>query len=102
MKQLRFCLFCVFSLILIYNSNAQDLSVLSPSAEIIETVHDNRIIGMGKTAITTANSCSAIFSNPALLSSLSDGQFQIGGKLLYGMVSDGRASELDVDILSKS
>ena len=96
MKQIRFCLFCVFAFILIYNANAQDFSVLSPSTEIIETVYDNRSIGMGKTAITTANSSSAIFSNPSILGTFSKGNIQIGGKLLYGTVDNEVRNESDL------
>ena len=75
-------------LILINNAIAVDFKILAPSGDIIETGFDNRSIAMGKTAITTARGSSAIFSNPSILATFSRSQAQMGGKLLYGTITD--------------
>ncbi len=51
---------------------------------------------MGNTAITTANSSSAIFSNPSILGSFSDAHLQVGGKLFYGTITDEVRNESDI------
>ena len=93
MKKLKLGLLCISLFVLINNGMAQDFEILAPSKEIIETVYDNRSIGMGKTAITTANSSSTIFSNPSILGTFSDERIQIGGKLLYGTITNEVRSE---------
>ncbi len=106
MKLHKFGLMCIALLVLIHNGVAQDFEIqyfgihdlnisgiLAPSREIIETVYDNRSIAMGKTAITTANSSAAIFSNPSILGTFSDGHVHVGGKLLYGTTTDEVLSE---------
>ena len=91
--KLKLGLLCISLFVLINNGMAQDFEILAPSKEIIETVYDNRSIGMGKTAITTANSSSTIFSNPSILGTFSDERIQIGGKLLYGTITNEVRSE---------
>ena len=95
MKKLKLGLLCISLFVLINNGMAQDFEILAPSTEIIETVYDNRSIAMGKTAITTANSSAAIFSNPSILGTFSDERIQIGGKLLYGTITNEDRSESD-------
>ena len=85
-----------FPLLVLINSGvAQDFSILEPSAEILETVFDNRSLAMGKTAATTARSSSAIFSNPSILATFSEPQIQLGGKLFYGTITSEIANESD-------
>ena len=50
---------------------------------------------MGKTAVTTARSSSAIFSNPSILATFSEPQIQLGGKLFYGTITSEVANESD-------
>ncbi len=96
MKRLQNMFMCVsLILVLINNGIAQDTSILAPSSEIIETVLDNRSIAMGNTAITTANSSAAIFSNPSILGTFSDAHVQVGGKLFYGTITDEVRNESD-------
>ena len=99
MKLLQHGILCITLLIFINNGIAQDFrvhyfTVLEPSGEIIETVFDNRSIAMGKTAITTARGSSAIFSNPSILAMFSKPQIQVGGKLLYGTITNEIGNEL--------
>ena len=61
---------------------------LPPSTEIIETGFDNRSLAMGKTTTITSRSSSALFSNPSVLATFSKLQGQVGGKLLYGTITD--------------
>ena len=82
-------------LVLINSGVAQDFSILEPSSEILETVFDNRSLAMGKTAVTTARSSSAIFSNPSILATFSEAQIQLGGKLFYGTITSEVANESD-------
>ena len=82
-------------LVLINSGVAQDFSILAPSTEIIETVFDNRSLAMGKTAVTTARSNSAIFSNPSILATFSEPQIQLGGKLFYGTITSEVLNESD-------
>ena len=96
MKRIRVGLFCVFLLVQINNCFAQNFDIIEPSTEILETVYDNRSIGMGKTAITTANSSSAIFSNPSVLGTFTDGNIQIGGKGLYGTITNEARNQSDL------
>ena len=88
MKLLQLGFLGITSLVLISNGVAQDFGILGPSEEIIETGFDNRSMAMGKTAITTARGSSAIFSNPSILATFSEPEVQIGGKLLYGTITD--------------
>ena len=88
MKLLQLGFLGITLLILISNGAAQDFNILVPGTEIIETGFDNRSLAMGKTTITTASGSSAIFSNPSILATFSEPEFQIGGKLLYGTVTD--------------
>lgn len=88
MKLLQLGFLGITLLVLISNGAAQDFNILVPGAEIIETGFDNRSLAMGKTTITTASGSSAIFSNPSILATFSEPEFQIGGKLLYGTVTD--------------
>lgn len=85
LRQLVF--FCTVLLFFITPAMAQDFSILEPSREIIEPVFDNRSIAMGNTAITTPRGSSAIFSNPSILATFSQSQIQVGGKLLYGIIT---------------
>ena len=96
MKLCQFAFFCIVLLFLITHAMAQDFSILEPSGEIIEPVFDNRSIAMGNTAITTPRGSSAIFSNPSILATFSESQIQVGGKLLYGTITNEavNASEL--------
>lgn len=96
MKRIQVGLFCVFLLVQINNCFAQNFDIIEPSTEILETVYDNRSIGMGKTAITTANSSSAIFSNPSILGTFTYGNIQIGGKGLYGTITNEVRNESEV------
>ena len=87
MKQLQYVFLCVTILVFINNGTAQDSWMsLGPSTGIIEPVYDDRSIGMGQTAITTANSSSALFSNPSILGTFSDSRIHLGGKLFYGTI----------------
>ena len=91
MKLLQLMCLGVTLCVLIHNAigqDFQDYQGLYPSLEIIEPQFDNRSIAMGKTAITTARGSSAIFSNPSILAAFSEPQIQVGGKLLYGTVTD--------------
>ncbi len=89
MKRLQNVFMCMsLILILINNGIAQDFEILAPSTEIIDTVLDNRSIAMGNTVITTANSSSAIFSNPSILGTFPNAHVQVGGKLFYGTITD--------------
>ncbi len=97
MKLLKLGFFSIALLALINNGIAQDFSILEPSSEIIETVLDNRSLAMGKTAVTTARSSSAIFSNPSILATFSEPQIQVGGKLFYGTITSEVASEWDLE-----
>ena len=95
MKLLQHGILCITLLVLISNGAAQDFGILVPSAEILETVFDNRSLAMGKTAVTTARSSSAIFSNPSILATFSESQIQVGGKLFYGTITSEIANESD-------
>ena len=88
MKLLQLMCLGITLFVLIDNTVAQTLGILDPSTEIIETGFDNRSMAMGKTAITTARGSSAIFSNPSILATFSEPEVQIGGKLLYGTITD--------------
>ena len=78
-------------LILVHYSSAENLGILEPSAEIIETGLDNRSLAMGKTPTTTSRSGSAIFSNPSMLGTFAKSQVQVGGKFLYGTITNEAA-----------
>ena len=97
MKLLKLGFLSISLLTFINNAVAQGFSILGPSSEIIETVFDNRSIAMGKTAVTTARSSSAIFSNPSILATFSEPQVQLGGKLFYGTITSEVANEWDFD-----
>lgn len=93
MKLFKLGYLFVTLLILIPNSMAQDFGILEPSAEALETGFDNRSLAMGKTTTITSRSSSAIFSNPAILATFSKSQVQVGGKLLYGRITNEAARE---------
>ena len=95
MKLLQLGFLSITLLVLISNGAAQDFGILEPSAEIIETVFDNRSLAMGKTAVTTARSSSTIFSNPSILATFSESQVQVGGKLFYGTITSEVLNESD-------
>ena len=46
---------------------------------------DSRNVALGRTSIASTAGSNAIFANPALLGTLNDAQFQVGGRLLYGI-----------------
>ena len=91
MKLLQLVFWGITLLFLINTTMAQDFEILEPSKEIIGIGFDNRSIAMGKTAITTARGSSALFSNPSILATFSEPQIQVGGKLLYGTVTDEKS-----------
>ncbi len=78
----------VMLLVFVHNGVAQEFGILEPSGEVLETGFDNRSIAMGRTTTTTSQSSSAIFSNPSILGTLSQSQVQVGGKFLYGFVTN--------------
>lgn len=101
MKLFKLGFWIIIVCILINNSIAQDFGIsreyeilsriqtgLPPSMEIIETGFDNRSLAMGKTTTITSRSSSALFSNPSVLATFSKLQGQVGGKLLYGTITD--------------
>ena len=96
MKLLQLMCLGITLFVLIHNATGQDFQSLSPGLETIEPQFDNRSIAMGKTAITTARGSSAIFSNPSILATFSEPQIQVGGKFLYGTVTDEVLSESEV------
>ena len=93
MKLFKLGFWGIILCILIHNSTAQDFGILEPSGEVIETGFDNRSLAMGKTTTITSRNGSAIFSNPAILSTFSKSQVQVGGKLLYGTITNEAALE---------
>ena len=95
MKLFKFGFWSIILCILTHNSTAQDFGILEPSGGVIETGFDNRSLAMGKTTIITSRSGSAIFSNPAILATFSKSQVQVGGKLLYGTITNEAALEDD-------
>ena len=88
MKLFNFGYLFVTLLFLVHNGFAQDFGILEPSTETIETGLDNRSLAMGKTTATTSRSCNAIFSNPSILGTFTKPQVQVGGKFLYGIVTN--------------
>ncbi len=95
MKLFKLGFWSIILCILIHNSTAQDFGILEPSGGVIETGFDNRSLAMGKTTTITSRSSSAIFSNPAILATFAKSQVQIGGKLLYGTITNEAALEDD-------
>ena len=93
MKLRQIGFLCITLLLFISHAMAQDFDFLAPSREIIEPVFDNRSIAMGNTAVTTPSGSSAIFSNPAILATFSKPQVQVGGKLLYGTITNEAVNE---------
>ena len=92
MKLCQLGCLCLALLFFLTNAIARDFSILAPSGEVIVPVFDNRSIAMGNTAITTPRGSSAIFSNPSILAMLSKSQLQLGGKLLYGTITNEAAN----------
>lgn len=88
MKLFKLGYLFVTLLIFVHNSLAQDFGILEPSGEVLETGIDNRSIAMGRTTTTTSQSSSAIFSNPSILAIFTKPQVQVGGKFLYGIVTN--------------
>ena len=82
-------------LIFLQHSVAENFGILEPSGGVIETGFDNRSLAMGKTITITSRSGSAIFSNPAILATFSKSEVQVGGKLLYGIITNEAALEDD-------
>ena len=95
MKLFKLGYLFVTLLVFIHNGMAQDYGILEPSGEVLETGIDNRSIAMGRTTTTTSQSSSAIFSNPSILATFTKPQVQVGGKFLYGIVTNEAAQSDD-------
>ncbi len=102
MKLRQFGFLCLILCLSITNAIAQDFGILAPSGDILETVFDHRSIAMGNTAVITPRGSSAMFSNPSILATFSKPQIQMGGKLLYGTITNEAGSENELYESSKA
>ena len=83
MKQIYYVL--VVFLMLNFSVFAQDN--VSPTT-FTPVVVDVRSMGMGNTQILSANGSNALFSNPAILATLSKTQIQVGARGFFGNISN--------------